>query len=242
MPTFQPTTITAETKRQVPEAFNRAARTYDLLCTLNPGYRADLLRSARRLGLDPHAKILDLCCGTGLSTAALRRAYPRADILGLDASREMIAAARRKTGLVDTRFVVGDAMDPAASGAIGPFDGVLMAYGIRNVCDPDLCLQRLRELLRPGGIVCFHEYSVADSRAARAVWKAVSSSIIVPLGRTLSGNGDLYRYLRESVLAFDGVRAFEARLRRAGFTDVKTLPMGGWQRGILHSFVAKRAA
>jgi hypothetical protein len=36
------------------------------------------------------------------------------------------------------------------------------------------------------------------------------------------------------------VRELEARLRRAGFVDVHTEPMDGWQKGILHTFVATR--
>lgn len=230
-----------EERQRVPQAFDdRVARRYDLLCALNPGYGKHLAWSARRLALPPRARALDLCCGTGLSTAALVRTYPDAEVIGLDASGEMLDVARGKRGLARVRFVAGDAMDPAAAGATGPFDGVLMAYGIRNVPDPDLCLARVRELVRPGGTVCFHEYSVADSRAARAVWSAVTSSVIVPLGALATGSGELFRYLRQSVLAFDGVRGFADRLRRAGFVEVRCEPMDGWQRGILHSFLARR--
>jgi len=229
-------------RQRVPGAFDRVARRYDLLCALNPGYGKHLAWSARRLALPSRARVLDLCCGTGLSTAALVKTYPDAEVIGLDASVEMLAVARGKPALARARFVAGDAMDPAAAGAEGPFDGVLMAYGIRNVPDQDLCLARVRELLRPGGVVCFHEYSVADSRAARAVWSAVASGVIVPLGALATGSGELFRYLRHSVLAFDGVRAFEDRLRRAGFTEVRSETMDGWQRGIVHSFLARRAA
>lgn len=231
-------------KQQVPGEFDRVARRYDLLCALNPGYRKHLGMSARRLALPPRArapvKVLDLCCGTGLSTAALLRAYPDAEVDALDASAEMLAVARTRPHLARARFLLGDAMDPAAGGAAGPYDGILMAYGIRNVPDPDACLARLHGILRPGGVACFHEYSVADSRAARAVWRAVSSSVIVPLGTLATGTPDLFRYLQRSVLAFDGVRAFEARLRAAGFTEVVTRPMTGWQRGVVHSFLARR--
>jgi ubiquinone/menaquinone biosynthesis C-methylase UbiE len=231
-----------ERKQRVPDDFDRVARRYDLLCALNPGYGKHLAWSAERMALPARARVLDLCCGTGLSTRALVRARPDADIVALDASREMVALARRKPELGAVRFLVGDAMDPAAAGAEGPFDGVLMAYGIRNVPDPDLCLVRVRELLRPGGVACFHEYSVADSRAARVVWNAVAAGVIVPLGAAATGSGELFRYLRRSVLAFDGVRAFEDRLRRAGFDDVATAGMDGWQRGIVHSFLARRRA
>lgn len=227
-------------RQRVSGAFDRVARRYDLLCALNPGYGKHLVWSARRMALPARARVLDLCCGTGLSTAALVKTYPDAEVTGLDGSGEMLAVARRKRGLASVRFVTGDAMDPAAAGAAGPFDGVLMAYGIRNVPDPDLCLARVRDLLRPGGAVCFHEYSVADSRAARAVWSAVSTGVILPLGALATGSGALFRYLKESVLAFDGVRAFEDRLARAGFAEVRSETMDGWQRGIVHSFLARR--
>jgi ubiquinone/menaquinone biosynthesis C-methylase UbiE len=230
----------AATKAAVPDAFDGAARAYDLLTGLNPGYRKHLRWSAERLGARPDGELLDLCCGTGLSTRALVDAYPRARVTGLDASAGMLAVARRKAGLRGVTLVEGNAMDPAAAGARGPYDGILMAYGIRNVPDADACLAKLRELLAPGAPICFHEYSVADSRRSRLVWNAVAMGIILPTASLAGNSTELYKYLRESVLAFDGVTAFEARLRRAGFVDVRTEPMDGWQRGIVHSFLARR--
>ena len=220
--------------------FDRVASAYDLLVGLNPGYRRHLRQSAQRLELAGDARILDLCCGTGQSTLALRAAYPRATLYGLDAAAEMLQVARTRPRLAGVDFVHGDAMDPGAAGIDGPFDGILMAYGIRNVPDADACLQRVRGLLAPGAPVCFHEYSVTGSPLATAVWKAVTALIIIPAARVVTGDDGLFRYLRDSVLAFDSVDGFEQRLRRAGFTGVRTLPAGGWQRGIVHSFLARR--
>ncbi|MFO7586951.1 MAG: class I SAM-dependent methyltransferase [Gemmatimonadota bacterium] len=227
-------------RTSVPDAFDGVAGRYDLLTALNPGYRKHLRWSARRLGLRPDARVLDLCCGTGTSTEALLAEYPEATILALDASPGMLAIARSKAISAAALFVLGDAMEPEASGIRGPFDGILMAYGIRNVPDPDLCLARLLRLLGPGGAICFHEYSVADSAWSRLAWNAVTLGVVIPSGRILSRSSRIYRYLRKSVNAFDGVRAFERRLARAGFADVRTEPMSGWQRGIVHSFLARR--
>jgi ubiquinone/menaquinone biosynthesis C-methylase UbiE len=229
-------------KRNVPRGFDDVARWYDLLTTLSPGYRAHLRLSARRLGLGPRARVLDLCCGTGLSTAALRQVYPEAAIDALDGSPEMLVRARRRGLSGSVRFVVGDAMRPEEAGLVGPYDGVLMAYGIRNIPDADAGLQVVRSLLAPGGVACFHEYSVADSWWSRAVWNAVTLGAIIPLGLVTSPRSGLYRYLRQSVLTFDGVRAFEARLRRTGFVEVRTEPMTGWARGVVHSFLARRSS
>ena len=220
--------------------FNRVADAYDLLVTLNPGYRRHLGLSARRLQLAPDARILDLCCGTGQSTLALRAAYPHATLVGLDLAADMLQVARARPELAGVTFLHGDATDPRGAGVDGEFDGILMAYGIRNVAARDACLAALRELLVPGAPVCFHEYSVAGSRWSRLVWRLITTLIVTPLARVVAGDAGLFTYLRRSVLAFDSVRAFERRLQAAGFADVRTLPMGGWQRGIVHSFLAQR--
>jgi ubiquinone/menaquinone biosynthesis methyltransferase len=229
-----------KSRTDVPDEFNRVAGRYDLLTALNPGYRKHLRWSARRLGLAPGSRVLDLCCGTGLSTDALALEVPNTEIVGLDASAGMLAIARKKKFATEVQFVLGDAMEPAEAGISGPFDGILMAYGIRNVTDPDLCLKRLYRLLRPGGTICFHEYSVADSAWSRGVWNAVTLGVVIPSGRIFSGSARIYRYLRRSVNEFDGVQAFERRLDRAGFVEIRTEPMDGWQRGVVHSFLARR--
>lgn len=228
-------------KHDVPDDFDEVALTYDLLAGMNPGYHRHLRLSAERLALSVETpRILDVCCGTGLSTEAILGVHPNARVVALDASRGMLEKARTKSALRGVEFVRGDATDPRAAGIEGTFDAILMAYGIRNVPSTDRCLKNLRTLLRPGAPIAFHEYSVRDSRRARAIWDAVCWGIIVPGGLLTAPSSSLYRYLHASVRDFDGVRAFEARLRRAGFDDVQTEPMDGWQRRVLHTFLARR--
>lgn len=226
-------------KREVPSDFNQVADSYDFLTGLDTTYAPNLVLSARRMELGASPRILDLCCGTGVSTEALRSVYPDARIVGLDASDGMIGVARAKQSLRDVEFVVGDAMDPESAGIQGPFDAIFMAYGIRNVPEPDLCLRRLHALLKPSGVLGLHEYSVADSVRARALWELVCWSVIIPAGWFWARNTRIYRYLRSSVHGFDGVRTLEARIARAGFQRVRSATMPGWQRGILHTFVAR---
>jgi ubiquinone/menaquinone biosynthesis methyltransferase len=218
--------------------FDRVASRYDLLNRLNPGYRRHLRASAQRLELTSGERVLDLCCGTGLSTEALLHSCHGARITALDNSPGMLAVARHKPQLAAVRFVLGDAMDPAAAGALGPFDALFMAYGIRNVPDRDACLRRMRALLRDGGRVVFHEYSVADNLRAKLVWNAVAAAVIIPLGAALTRTPELFRYLRSSVNAFDSVARFSRRLHEAGFERVTVQPTDGWQRGIAHTFSA----
>lgn len=229
-----------ERKQTVPGEFDRVAGSYDLLTGLNPGYRKHLRWSAERLGLTPGSRVLDLCCGTGLSTLALAGAVPGGSIDAVDASRGMIQVARKRRAHRGVRYVLGDAMRLDEAGITGPYDGVLMAYGIRNMPDIDAALAGVLRVLAPGGVACFHEYALDGTRRSRITWEAVTAAIVIPSGLVASGTAQIWRYLRESVRRFDTTAAFEERLRRAGYIDVRTLPMAGWQRGIEHSFLARR--
>ncbi|MEV4050243.1 class I SAM-dependent methyltransferase [Amycolatopsis sp. NPDC049688] len=220
----------------VPSAFDTEARWYDRLVGANPGYHYHLRLSARRLEL-PSAgaglRLLDAGCGTGASTAALLSAAPGAEITAFDASGEMLARARAKNWPRNVGFVHTPVEE--LDGITGPFDAILAAYLLRNLTDPAAQLRRLRGLLRPGGRIAIHEYSVRDSRRARWVWNAVCAGVIIPLGKVTTGDATLYRHLRRSVLEFDGIGALAGRLADAGFTDVRTGTVPGWQHGIVHT-------
>ncbi|MEV7127912.1 methyltransferase domain-containing protein [Streptomyces sp. NPDC093260] len=224
-------------------AFDHASHSYDLLTALNPGYRADLARSARRLRLPDGGaglRVLDLGCGTGASTRALLRAAPYARITAVDASAGMLRRALSKTWPDRVRFRHLTA-EEVSTAEEGRYDAVFAAYLFRNVTDPDGVLATVRALLRPGGRLAVHEYSLSGSAAHRALWTAVCHGVIIPAG-TLSGDRALYRHLWRSVLAFDTAPEFAARLTDAGFTGVRTVPVAGWQTGIVHTFLARGAA
>ena len=154
----------------------------------------------------------------------------------------MLEVVRQRGIAGEVRFFLADVMELTPEALGGQYDAILMAYGIRNMPDPDEALSRTLALLKPGGVVCFHEYSVADSRWSRLLWNVMASTVIIPLGQLTSPGAPIYRYLRRSVLEFDGVTRFEQRLREAGFVEVRTEPSGGWARGIVHSFLARRPA
>jgi ubiquinone/menaquinone biosynthesis C-methylase UbiE len=230
-------------REAVPAAFDAGASAYDRLVGANPGYHDHLRLSARRMRLPDGGhglRLLDAGCGTGASTAALLAAAPHAEIVAFDASAEMLAQARAKPWPASVRFVHSRAEDLAAAGVDGPFDGILAAYLIRNLPDPDGQLRALHDLLRPGGTLAVHEYSVRDSRRARAMWHLVAWSVIIPAGRAATGDASLYRYLWRSVDNFDGADRFRRRLREAGFTGVHSETMTGWQRDVVHTFLATR--
>jgi ubiquinone/menaquinone biosynthesis C-methylase UbiE len=228
-------------RNAVPSAFDEGAADYDRLVGANPGYHAHLRISARRMRIPNKGRglrLLDAGCGTGASTAALLAAAPEAEIIAVDASAGMLHEATAKQWPASVQFVHSPIEALAEAGVDGPFDGILAAYLLRNLADPDVQLNKFRTLLRPGATLALHEYSVADSRSAKAVWNAVCWGIIIPLGWHHTRDTTLYRHLWRSVKAFDGSARLRDRLRDSGFTGVSSETMPGWQRDIVHTFLA----
>ncbi|OIK29252.1 class I SAM-dependent DNA methyltransferase [Streptomyces malaysiense] len=224
-------------------AFDHAAHSYDTLVAATPGYHAQLRRSARRLGL-PHPgtglRVLDLGRGTGVSTAALARVLPDAEITAVDASAGMLERATAKPWRGGVRFVRAPAEALADAGVTGPYDAVLAACLFRDVTDPDAVLSAVHALLALHRRLAVHEYTLSGHPAHRAVWTAVCRGLVLPVASAL-GDGGLYRHLWRSVVEFDTADRFTERVRARGFDRVRALPLPGRQTGITHTVVARRA-
>lgn len=249
------------TNENLTAAFDEVAPRYDLMVALNPGYHAHLRMAADGLvewllrsqsGSEPPLiQLLDLGCGSGASTRAVLEAAQAAGlrfaIVGADASAGMLDQARAKSWPASVRFEVGQAEEIVGShewlGLDDPIQAVFAAYLFRNVAERDKLLAGLFDVLADGGVLVVQEYSIAGSRLwSKALWTAVCWLAIIPLGWLTSRRSLLYRYLWRSVRSFDSVQAFVDRLYGAGFVDVEVRAVPGWQRGILHTFRARKPA
>lgn len=229
-------------RSDVPEAFDVGADAYDQLVGANPGYHANLRLSVSRMNLPDRGRglrLLDAGCGTGASTAALVQAAPEAEIVAVDAAAGMLHAAQAKSWPESVRFVHTRIEDLHEHGITGPFDGILAAYLLRNLANPDAQLRTFTTLLRPGATLAVHEYSVRDLPAAQRIWHAVCWGIIIPAGWWRTRSTTLYRHLWRSVLSFDGAARFRQRMIDAGFTDVRSETVPGWERNIVHTFIGR---
>lgn len=198
--------------------------------------RYDLLNRCMSLGLDrrwrrrlvsavvsgPDGHFLDLATGTGDVAILLARAAPGARVRGLDPSEGMLALGRAKVlsaGLAErVTLVAGEATRlPFESGA---FDGVTMAFGIRNVADRPAALREMVRVTRPGGTIAILELGEPSNPLAR--WHV--HHVVPRLGAWLSGAGE-YGYLQRSIEAFPLPEHFVAILRACGVVDPRVLSL-----------------
>ncbi|MDX1699605.1 MAG: class I SAM-dependent methyltransferase, partial [Melioribacteraceae bacterium] len=204
-------------KKSVPFEFDGVAKNYDLATFLSQGYQQDLQLSVNRMNLQGNEYITDLCCGTGKSTRACFNKIDSGKVVAIDNSKEMLEVAKSKLIHDNITFVQADVMEldyPDNS-----FDAIFMAYGIRNMPDYNKCLKNLRRMLKPGGIICFHEYSLSDNNFSKLYWKFLGYFMIIPISTVISGSSGIYRYLIKSVLNFPAPDKFLDILKSCGFKD-----------------------
>jgi len=231
-----------QNKKEVPSEFNRIAKRYDLATSLSQGYQKDLQTSVDRMNLKGNEYLADLCCGTGKSTLACLNNLPNGKVIGIDNSEGMLETARKKLlqkyGKDKVTFAQQDVMNLDL--ADNCLDAIFMAYGIRNMPDFEKCVRNLHRVLKPGGKICFHEYSISKSFTSKLYWKFLGNFFIIPFAGLTTGSTKIFHYLIKSVDTFLSPDEFTGLLRKAGFENVKNTPLGSWRKPILHTFIAQK--
>ncbi len=132
-------------------------------------------------------RALDVGCGPGSTTLALKASRPDADILGCDLSRSLVGIAeQRAEGQEGLKFIAEDAEQAAREH--GPFDLAFSRHGVMFFADPVRAFATLRSAMSPGGALvfsCFREWSANPWAAELA--SAAAGRELPPPGREPSG-------------------------------------------------------
>src|SRR3569832_995880 len=178
----------------------------------------------------PGWKVLDVAGGTGdiafrIIEASNRQAH--ATVLDINGSMLGVGAERaEKKKLSDNlTFVEANAEDlPFEANS---FDAYTIAFGIRNVPRIEVALSEAYRVLKRGGRFLCLEFSEVDIPGLDRIYKEWSDRAIPPIGKAVTGDGQPYQYLIESIRKFPPPGRFSAMIERAGFKRVTHTAMSG---------------
>jgi demethylmenaquinone methyltransferase/2-methoxy-6-polyprenyl-1,4-benzoquinol methylase len=228
--------------RQVREMFSRIAPRYDLLNHLlsfrfDVMWRKRLARRFARVLAKPHARVLDVCCGTGdLAQAMADVPIASADsdpacLVGADFAHPMLVRANEKATTGPRRrlrWVEADALSlPFADAS---FDLVATAFGFRNLANYSSGIREFRRILAPGGSLAILEFAEPRGVLFRHLFRLYFHRVLPAVGALVSGNMQAYSYLPESVSRFPTPGELAELMERSGFSGVA---VESWTAGIV---------
>jgi demethylmenaquinone methyltransferase/2-methoxy-6-polyprenyl-1,4-benzoquinol methylase len=222
-------------KLEALELFRGLPRRYDALSAALSFWQDPRWRRALVSALAPRAgeRVLDVATGTGMVAAEL---LDRADctVVGIDQSREMLAAARdRFDGAGSSRVQLIEGEAEALPFPDASFDALTFTYLLRYVEDPAATMRELARVVRAGGRVASLEFGVPPWPPARAAWRLYTAVGLPVLGRIASREWfEVGRFLGPSIRSFYERHPLEAIVgywRDAGLEDVQVrrMSLGG---------------
>ena len=223
----------AEKAPLVRDVFAGVASRYDLMNDLMSGGVHRLWKSEMVDWLNPHPGLVlaDIAGGTGdIAFRVIDRLGDRGGtVTVVDASAPMLAVGRDRAldrGLVSgIQFVAGDAESlplPDASQ-----DACTNAFGLRNVTRMDVALAEVCRVLRWGGRFICLEFGGPVAPGIEKAYDLYSQTVLPRLGEWVSGRGDAYQYLVDSIRSFPARAAVVDAMERAGLGRVRTRVLAG---------------
>ncbi len=209
----------------VAAVFDSVAGKYDIM---NDVMSLGSHRLIKRLTIElsavrPGHKVLDLAGGTGdLSLQFSRLVGNSGQVVLADINGSMLRVGRDR--IIDHgaagNIVFSQVDAEALPFAEASFNCICIAYGLRNVTDKDAALRSMFRTLKPGGRAVILEFSKPVNPLIGKAYDLYSG--LWPLaGRLITGDGDSYRYLVESIRMHPDQQTLSQMMQAAGFIDTR---------------------
>lgn len=215
--------------------FNSIAKRYDLAnsilsLSLHKRWNRTLIRHVHQTS-SPHV-LLDLCSGTGdIAFDYLSKTASTCHAYLIDFSSEMLEYAKRKANqftfhpLHRLSYIEADVQHLPLPDQFA--DCITMAYGMRNVQDPALCIREAFRLLKPNGCFGILELTRPRYRLLRLGHQIYLRTFMPCLGKWLTDNKQAYQYLCQSIQTFIAPKDLQNLLTTNGFIRTQCHSLAG---------------
>jgi len=234
---FGEQTVALEDKQGLVNAvFHGVADRYDLMNDLMSGGIHRVWKDAMVADLAPPKagsrpyRVLDMAGGTGdIAERIINASVGYAEVVVSDINSDMlrVGAERSKTWRFPAQASFVEANAEELPFEDNSFDAYTIAFGIRNVPRVQKALDEAHRVLKRGGRLLVLEFSQVDVPGLDAVYKVFSDRLIPPMGKMVTGDGQPYQYLVESIRKFPSPPLFTGMIAEAGFKRVKHTAYSG---------------
>lgn len=211
--------------RNVRQMFDDIANRYDLLNRLlSFGIDRRWRRFAvSQLSIPKNGRVLDIATGTcDVALEVAKQTDSSVTIVGEDFTQGMLVQGQTKlnNSPYTERIMLVNAPCEEIPHPDNSFDGITIAFGIRNVVDRQAGLCEMFRVLKPGGRAVILEFSNPKSQLFRKIYYFYFQKILPTLGGLISKRS-AYQYLPDSVIEFPSQEEFSQMMADAGFKRVQ---------------------
>ena len=229
---IKPFSAEGSKKEQVSEMFDGIAPRYDFMNRLlsagiDIGWRKKAIKKFKKD--HPHT-LLDVATGTGDMAIMAARMLQPVQITGIDISEKMLEIGRKKIEKEElgTKIELRTGDGETINFPDNSFEGVMVAFGVRNFEHLEKGLKEILRVLKPGAQLVVLEFSQPRLPGIKNLYNLYMGLVAPQMAKWFSQNKKAYQYLNESAKAFPDRQRFDEILKNTGYSDTewKSLSLG----------------
>ncbi len=226
---IKPFADAAGKKEQVSKMFDSLAPRYDFMNRfLSAGI--DVLWRKKAINIFKEAapqQLLDVATGTADMAILAAKLLRTKKITGIDISQKMLEIGQQKVikeGLESKiKLLRGDS--ETINFSDNSFDGVMVAFGVRNFEHLEKGLGEILRVMKPGAQLVVLEFSKPKTAIVRSFYNLYMGVLAPEMAKWFHQNKKAYQYLNESARAFPDRQAFINILNKTGYSDTSFKPL-----------------
>ncbi len=219
-------------KEQVRSMFDKIAPGYDFMNRLlSAGIDISWRRKAIEYFKKDHPQnLLDVATGTADMALLAAKILQPQKITGIDISEKMLEIGRKKIEKegIGTKIELYSGDGETINFPHNSFDGVMVAFGVRNFENLEKGLQEIFRVIKPGAQLVVLEFSKPRLPGIKTLYNLYMGIVAPQMAKWFNQNKKAYQYLNESTQAFPDRQQFVDILKRTGYsgTSFKPLSLG----------------